>query len=399
MFQSKTMVRDRAIRLGLAILAIAFFATPVAAWVLGVPAEQFENRRFAHAPKPSQGWDTFQQTTRYLVDRMPLRAQAVRANTRIWADVLGTDPRYGRESSLASDRALPFAGATRHEGADVSAGLAEGSDGPATAKTGRAGWYYVDEDFEHACDTKGDRAILERWGRILRAIRASGRPAVLLVPPAKASVYPEYLPDDYPLDHCALAGKERFWRLLADEGPDLGVLELRSELVRLKAYVGGALFQRKDSHWSTLGALTQVRSALEEIGDGVRLDPSEIVKLGSVSYLGDLAVLGGRSERDQRMEYGIRRAPDAPRVPGRTLLIGDSFAGEWTRLFKPYFEHLHVLGWGTEESYEMIEAMSRSDRVIIESMEVSWKEDAYSHPLAADLRWLPPVGSVAPGAN
>jgi alginate O-acetyltransferase complex protein AlgJ len=377
-----------ATRVLFAALAIAFFTTPVAARIAGVTAEEIENRRFAQPPKPSQGWDAFQQATQYLVDRMPLRAQAIRANTRIWTDLFGTDPRYTREDSLADDHALPFAGTTEREDDAAGAGLGDGLEEPASARTGRAGWFYVDTEFEYACDTAPNRPILERWGRLLRAIRESGRKAVMLVPPAKASVYPEYLPDEYPYDHCALEGKERFWRLLAEDGPDLGVLELRSELVRLKEYAGDGLFQRKDSHWSTLGAMTMVKAALGAVGDGVRLDPSEIVDRGMVPYKGDLTIVRGRFESDERREYAIERAPGAPRVPGRTLLICDSFAGKWLRLLRPYFEHLRMATFSGSGGTETIAAIRRSDTVIVESMEAFWKAD-YAREVLAELRWTP----------
>ncbi len=75
------MDRRALISLAFALLAIAFFAAPVALRAVGVHANAFENRRLAEAPKLSQGWEVFQQATRFLTDRMPLREQAVRANT------------------------------------------------------------------------------------------------------------------------------------------------------------------------------------------------------------------------------------------------------------------------------------------------------------------------------
>lgn len=385
------MSHNRKIRLAFAILAIAFFATPIAARIAGVTAEPFENRPFATAPTLSQGWDAFGQTTNFLVDRMPLRKQAVEANTRIWTDIFGTDPNYGGNNALADDRALPFAGATKREGSAANSDLAGIFDRPVTAATGSEGWLFLDAEFEHACDSRGNRQTLLRWGKVLREIRASGRPAVMIVPPAKGSVYPEFLPDEYPNEHCALQGKDRFWRLLAQEGPENHVIELRSELVRLKEHAGDGLFQQKDSHWSTLGAFTLLRAALDAIGDGVRFDTAEIVDLGEVRYRGDLTGLTGRAERDERMEYGIERAPGAPRVPGRTLVICDSFAGEWIYLLRPYFEHISAMSIsGGNDATKAIEAIRQSDRVIVESMELFWRGDD-AKELAEAMLWAEPL--------
>lgn len=381
------MIRTRAIRTLVALVAIGFFAAPITARVAGVKPEAFENRRFAEAPRLAQGWSAFQQATQFLIDRMPLRAQAVRLNGEIWRGAFGTDPLASRGRTLGEDRALPFAGTTEQQGA-VGAGAVAGVDAPVSASTGRSGWFFLDEELEYACDRAPNRPILRRWGRILGAIAASGRPAVMLVPPAKASVYPEYLPEEYPFDHCALEAKERFWKLLADEGPNHRVIELRSDLLRLKEHAGDLLFQRKDSHWSTLGALTLVKAALKAVGDGVRLEPDEIVRRGSVSYLGDLAVVGGQGDRDQRMEYAIERSPGAPRVPGRTLLICDSFAGEWMRLLRPYFEDIHCITLSAEGLVGTMREIRRADRVVFESMELFWKGDD-SRELAEELRRWP----------
>jgi hypothetical protein len=369
------MSRANAIRVVFAVLAVGFFVAPIAARVAGVTAEEFENRRFAESPRLSQGWDAFGQATRYLTDRMPLRAQAVRANTRIWTDLFDTDPIYARDKSLDSDQALPFAGGIEQDGGlRVENGGLRG--GPATAKTGRGGWLYVPIELESACDDSvSNRQLLKRWSTLIRTLRAGGRDSELFVVPHKASVYPEYLPDKYRFKDCALPAKERLWRMLSKEGPALGVHELRSELLRLKPTAGDALFQRKDMHWTTLGALTLIDAALDALGDGVELKPSEIVARGSVPYTGDLSLVGGNAKTDTRDEYGIVRAHDAPRVPGRTAIVCDSFAYKWFRLFKPYFEHVRYTTW-YRSTNEVVDTIRWSDRVIVEADEIALKVGA-----------------------
>jgi alginate O-acetyltransferase complex protein AlgJ len=375
-----------AIRVVFAILAIAFFAAPVALRALGVTAEQFENRRLADPPELSQGWGAFQQTSQYLIDRMPLRAQAVRANTRIWTDVFGTDPPYGRDTALAGDKALPFAGALEDDDGDLRIPEEQGDlQGPARAETGKRGWLYNSAEFEFACASKPtNRQVVQRWSELVRAIRASGRETALFVAPHKASVYPEYLPDEYPSDHCALEAKERFWSALSKAGRGTGVRELRSELVRLKAHVGDGLFELLDMHWTTLGALTLVDAALDAVGGDVRLEPEEIVERGLVPYEGDLSAATGDPETAKHMEYGIDRAPDAPVVPGRTLLLCDSFAYRWMRLFKPYFEQVRYVPWYHPAS-EIVGEIERSDRVIVEANETFIKSQAEDGNRAAEV--------------
>jgi hypothetical protein len=366
------MSKTTTIRIAFAAIAILFFTAPIAARTLGITAEAFENRRFADAPKLSQGWDAFQQTTRYLTDRMPLRAQAVRANTRIWRDMFGADPRY-ETAPTSPDAALPF---TNVPGTSRDDSPGDGLQGPVTAKTGRAGWLFLDAEFEYACDKSiSNAAILERWGDLVRATRASGRDSALFAVPEKASVYPEYLPKKYPFQSCALEAKERFWTRLAEDGPALGIHQVRNDLLRLKPKAGAGLFQRKDLHWTTLGALTLVDAVLETFGDDIQLEQAEIVARGNVTYDGDLAAANGDPISDTRMEYDIVRRKGATRIPGRTLLICDSFAYKWMRLFKPYFEDLRYESLYSDEN-AILAAIRQADRVIFEAEEVNLKAHA-----------------------
>jgi hypothetical protein len=366
------MGRTTAIRVVFAVLAIGFFAAPIAARILGVSAETFENRRLAQPPKLSQGWNAFQQTTRYINDHMPLRAQAVRANTRIWTDVFGTTPRYGQQTMLANDQALPFAGSIN---APRDKPNGSGLQGATAAKTGRGGWSFIDIEFEYACDDSiSNETVLDRWGKLVHVVREGGGKAMLFVVPEKASVYPEHLPEKYPFDHCALSAKEKLWRRLSKDGPALGIHELRSELLRLKADAGDRLYERKDFHWTTLGALVLVKASLDALGEGVRLDSNEIVARG-VSRDGGTDAVARRSAAGKNLEYDIVRADGAPLVPGRTLLVCDSFAYRWMRLFKPYFENVRYISL-YEDAHDIADAIRRSDRVIFEAEEVNLKADA-----------------------
>ena len=355
-----------------AAIAVAFFTAPVVAGVLGVEAERIENRRFASGPRLSQGWDAFGQTTRYFTDRMPLRAQAIRANTLIWTDVFGTDPAYARQQSLAADEALPFAGAIE-ENARAKPRRDGGVSGQATASGGRRGWLFLTDELRQACDTTpSDDVILQRWGELVQALRARDLGTTLFVTPHKSSIYPEYLPDKYPFDHCALPRKEEFWNTVSNDGPPLDIQELRTTVLGLKKRAGDELFELLDTHWTTLAALSLVDATLAAVGDDIRVERSEVVRQGEVSYTGDLSVLRGNPKGLTHAEYGIRRARGAPRIPGRTLLICDSFAYRWIRLFEPYFEYIsYAEVYSSPEA--ILEDIAEADRVIIEANELTMR--------------------------
>jgi alginate O-acetyltransferase complex protein AlgJ len=358
------MAPKHLLRLLFAVLAVGFFATPIALRALGVTAEAFENRPFAEAPKLSQGWDAFQQTSAFLTDRMPLRAQAVRANTRIWTDVFDTTPRYRRES-LAQDQALPFAGNAEQPG-DPRQLTPEQK--VAQVLAGEDGWLFLIDEQNRSCGPPIPFGLaLLRWEALVSLSRRSGARTALLVPPDKSAIYAEHLPEGHGPGSCGQRGKAEFWGLL--ERARAGVVPLREELLRRKRRHGDDLYARKDSHWTSLGALVLVEAALERLGGGIRVEPSEVVDPGRAQYTGDLTTLLGAPEQDSKAQRTVRRKPTAARVPGRTLLVGDSFSEAPIPLLRPYFADLRIVPWVGTRPRRIAAEIERADTVILETVE------------------------------
>ena len=354
-----------ATRILFAILAIAFFATPIAARMLGITAQSFENRRFAQPPKPSQGWNAFQQTTQYLIDRMPLRAQAVQANTHIWENILNTTPRYNQQTQLGDDQALPFAGT-----AEGDAGTGQGPTTAAQVLSGRDGWLYLAGEQQNACTPPLPfDETLRRWAELVEAVRASGRRAVLIVAPDKASVYPEHLPDEFPSEDCARQGKDDFWGLYEAIGPGLGVVPLRQRLLRAKQRERELVYLRKDSHWNAIGSLEMVREVLDRFGgDRVRVGPRD-VKRSVGTYQGDLTTLLGAPETDTRPDRIVAPVAGSARIPGRSLLVGDSFGALVFPQLTPYFAELRSAPWVGTLRERLLDEIAAAETVVFETVE------------------------------
>src|SRR5262249_45302078 len=64
-----------------AVLAMVFFAGPVAARALGEHAVAIENRSLSPLPSPADGWAFFPELNQWAIDHLPLRDRAVEANT------------------------------------------------------------------------------------------------------------------------------------------------------------------------------------------------------------------------------------------------------------------------------------------------------------------------------
>ena len=155
-------------RMLVAVLAAVFFLTPLVLIAAGVRVSSFENRRLAPAPQVSAGWFFFNDATRYLIDRLPLRRQAVQANTWIDQHVFHVTPFYGQNGlgGVQSDNALPFSGRPQQDRAAVTATTATTSTtgrgsrpdddraAPPTASqvtAGRDGWLFLEGTLDRAC--------------------------------------------------------------------------------------------------------------------------------------------------------------------------------------------------------------------------------------------------------
>jgi alginate O-acetyltransferase complex protein AlgJ len=391
-------MRTKAHRLLFAVIALAFFGTPIALQAVGVRAPAFENRRLAAAPSLADGWTFFDEATRFLIDRMPLRYQAVHANTWIDLHVFHTSPIYSRGGlgGVANDQALPFTSRPDQDKASLISGASAGkaksraAQPPTTADQvvlGRDGWLFLQGVFNRACfPFIGFRQAASRWESLLRVIRASGRRAELLVAPDKSTIYSEYVAPTTSDLGCSRPGTTALWKVI--ESPmavRAGIIGLRKSLLRAKHTASALLYYRTDSHWNTAGSLTLVEAALPALSRTVRVLPSEIVDPGPVRYSGDLLGLLGESGNEIAPTRRIQRLPGAPVVSGATVLIGDSYAdAAWGEL-APYFASLRRLYWVNNTTQQLVDGITSSRNVVLETVE---REFDYR---ASDVAYITPA--------
>lgn len=337
-----------------AILALVFFALPIGARVAGLKAKPFENHPLAEQPSLSQGWDAFPQTTRFFTDRMPLRQQAVTANKRISESVFGTTPSYG--TSTVAGTAPPKS--QRPQGA------------LSRVTEGKNGWLYLTQSMNNACDEKRRYPIddaIATWLRMARILRSKGKKVVLVVPPDKDTIYPEFLPDSFGARDCLPHDRNALWRKL-DAATRPGFIPMRDTMSRARRTHRDLIYLRKDAHWSDIGASYMVRSVLGRVGGEVRMLDSEL-QYSHEDYVGDLTVLENDTTKDTRPTITIQRAPGAARVPGTTVLLGDSFGTRALDLLKPYFARLETVQWDGAADIVRLDAIQRADTVILETVE------------------------------
>lgn len=383
------MRAHRSIRLIIAVLATAFFVTPLVLGLVGTKVRAFENRRLEPAPKLADGWNLFDVTTRYLIDRMPLRDQAVHANTWIDEHVFDTTPVYGENGlgGVQSDQALPFSGKPAQDaaalagatpGTATTAGSVHTGKAPAVAPAtatqvvaGTHGWFFLQGVLSRACAPFVPfTAAVQEWERLIDAIRASGRRVVLIVPADKSTIYPDYLPPSDPQLACGRAGADAMWQQIESPGATrAGIVGLRQRLLAAKRSSHVLLYYKTDSHWNSIGALTMTEAALPPFSSTVRVEPSEIVPGPNSPYTGDLLGLLGQTGSEIAPSLNIRRRADAPGIAAPTALIGDSYMDGALPQMQAYFASLTPMNWNESTPQQQAAAIIAAHDVILETVE------------------------------
>jgi alginate O-acetyltransferase complex protein AlgJ len=368
------------------VVAIVFFSLPMVLRVVGVRAERFENHALAPAPKLSQGWDVFPQATQFFTDRMPLREQAVNADRNISETVFGTNPLDGTHGSVAPGGA---AGAT--PGANI-------------VTIGRSGWLYATESLVNICKANRPITIAQAnaaWGALQRSLERPGKRVLVVVVPDKDDVYPEYLPKRYPQKDCLPKDRDELWRGIDGAGKDF--VALRRPLTAAKKTSHQPLYLRRDSHWNEIGASYFPREVLKKLGGNTQVKTRDF-RYGSEDRISDLEkTLDFKHVRPEQVpRVDVVRSTRAPKVPGQTVLVGDSFSSFLGQMMPQYFDHYNRLDWlyarsGASDKLtnDVAKILVGADTVIFEVGERSYLQMA--KPLSANPAG--PTGVVVTNIN
>ena len=387
------------------VVALVFFFGPAVAFLFGNRATEIDNRPLVALPSPTQGWDFFAKFQAWANDYLPLRAEAVRAGTLLSETIFGEPPQYGKAPAAVGVPGV----AAQVPGAD-DAGSAAGADGQGTAGAvvypqvigGKNGWLYLGSDAAAVCQPEQPvDHVVANLQRLSGAITASGRKAVLVIPPDKSSVVPQYLPDTFAGKACMATAKKEFWDEVAAT-PGLTVLDPRADLAATEQEWGESVWRKSDTHWGPRGALTFAQEVVGAI-DPAALADSDITSPGQKTMPGDLSAMTGNPTDDTMKDVTLTRpgvalsvdgvptsAPDipsldfapltvtaestqAPLVPGRTVVLGDSFFEASKSMLAPYFESMTYLHNMTADApgglQGVVDTMVDSDTVVIEVVE------------------------------
>ncbi|MEZ6045478.1 MAG: hypothetical protein R3C11_07825 [Planctomycetaceae bacterium] len=204
---------------------------------------------------------------------------------------------------------------------------------------GKEGWLFFKGD-RLLDDARGLRSLteeeLKEWAHHFKAnkqrLAQAGISYLIVFVPNKATVYPEYLPDEIRFSE---SGRQmaQLVNYLQSEG-DLDVLDLTSTLRAGKK--SGSVYFRTDSHWNERGAFLAVKDVLQHLpSHQSSLPPFAESLFEEHDYDGrDLSRLLGLS--DMLSESTSRLTPTALPQPTAQLLETETYhAGEQLHYLNP----------------------------------------------------------------
>lgn len=321
--------------------ALVFFFGPGVAYLFGERPQAIDNRPLAAAPSVRQGWDAFGQAQLWANDHLPLRSKAVKLATGISQDVFHEAPHFGSSAGL---NAAGAGGAASTQSAVAYPKVIEGADG----------WLFSGDDVAVSCEpVLSIPVIMDGFQKLADAAATSGRKIVIMIAPDKSSAHPEKLPDQFAGKACMHEKHDAFWAA-AKQLHGVTLLDPKPELAAYEEETGRVAWRTLDTHWSPEGAAVGADTLAQALDPSIAAT-STIETGPDLDALGDLTALLGASRTEKvpsaaldrpgvELHYdgrivGPNGIPDlgykpttvtattssAPLLPGRTLVIGDSF--------------------------------------------------------------------------
>lgn len=269
---------------------MVFFATPLAAVVLGARPTEFENRRLAELPSPAQGWGFWQDMSPWATDHLAFRQSAVQATDFISRNVFGEPPQFdGRQN-----RSGPVGIDPDRESHNVVV--------PPVLE-GKNGWLYLGDDVITRCNqTTSLDVTMTQLRRLRDGVESSGRQFVVVIAPDKTTMVPQHLPQSFPGKECTEKVTAELWRRVT-EGEFIH--DLRPALRDWAAELGKPVYPPLDAHWSDEGGVVMTKAIADAVDPAAsaswRITPAKPWRVPA-----DLPPLMGRSGEITGRYYALR---------------------------------------------------------------------------------------------
>ena len=286
--------------------------------------------------------------------------------------------------------------------ADVALG-----DNPSDEVTlGTNGWLYYTFSLNRPCLTPNDvDAFTDAIARTERVVAATGRTLVIAIAPDKATIVPEFLPDE---ETCVDEVADAIDALAGSNALVTVWDEMRTARANDRP-----IYFRLDTHWTNEGAGVMAAALIERLNPG-SWDPDAVRETATIEHEGDLTALlglpstetideletalpGNELTRDIRTlntatgaEYDKVVAVDfsvtgEPVISGRTLVMHDSYGWALTPMIAPYFETSAFIAENDPAAGHMQYDLEAAEVIVFEIVQRSLHETILDRDLAASF--------------
>lgn len=258
------------------------------------------------------------------------------------------------------------------------------------AVEGRDGYLFIGTDFDLSCGS-GEHFddYLATLGDLAEVVAESGRDVVWTVVPDKSTTLVDRLPAKVPQDAC-FRENQRWQEHLLESVDEQHYVDTLA-LLRAADAEGEQVYWRGDSHWTSYGASLWLLEVLDRLDPAIA-DGVEVTD-GTVERTGDLYVMAGRDDVESAPSRTFstgntfeaipgptpfdpatesfgpllwKAVPGDRTLPGRTLLIGDSFSYAGLDLTMPLVERGAFAWFQYLDTGVLARQVAVADTVVIE---------------------------------
>jgi hypothetical protein len=270
---------------------------------------------------------------------------------------------------------------------------------------GTDGWLYYTFSLSRPCLSAEEvDQFLDAVERASRVVEATGRKLIVALAPDKATIIPDFLPDD---TSCVLDNAEA---LAAMDGP-ANLVAVWDEMRTARANERPIYF-RIDTHWTNEGAGIMAEALIEQLAPGGWAGDA-VAEIATVDHQGDLTVLLGLPSTEEAVELEVvlpasemtrRTRPlltasgadydktvavdftaSDPVVGGQTLVMHDSYGWALTPMLSPYFESAAFIAETAPGAGHMWNDLQAAETIVHVSVQRSLAEIFLDGDLAASF--------------
>lgn len=259
---------------------------------------------------------------------------------------------------------------------------------------GENNWLYLKDEIDSykKINVYNEKALVtaaKYFNDISNYCTKNGAQLIIFIPPDKASIYPENVPDYVKAFNFPKNRAEVFAEYI-NKNTNVKVIYPKQELLEAKKLIMEDIYYTYDSHWNRIGAYIGTKALVKEMGitlpdlSDVTISLNDNISYSLAGMLGikdimtnekDYELSGYNNQSEPSINYvddglgnDVITSSDTPKSESQVLILRDSFFTAMEPYISTCFKSIHAPHYNLCYSPEMIKEES-PDYVVIEIVE------------------------------